>query len=89
MHAIERIDHAIVAVESRSSPFSEIMHQYCRVLEYSMKYQKQSYVAPHLEIWRLSNRSNLLNFLSTEGEVIDLLPGDAVLEDDEWDQFGA
>lgn len=52
-----------------------------------MKHSKRSYVPPDITVWELTSLSNLLNYLSTEGEVIDLLPGDATLTDDEWDQF--
>lgn len=55
--------------------------------EFNMKHSKQSYVPPGITVWELTSLSNLLNYLSTEGEVIDLLPGDATLTDDEWDQF--
>ncbi|MDY3090484.1 MAG: hypothetical protein SOW66_05155 [Porphyromonas sp.] len=53
-----------------------------------MKQELKSYEKPTVEVWRLRQGISVLNYLSTEGDVIDLEPGDGDLVNDEWDVFG-
>lgn len=54
-----------------------------------MKQKLKSYEKPTVEVWQLRQGISVLNYLSTEGNVIDLEPGDGDLVNDEWDAFGS
>ncbi len=52
-----------------------------------MKKKFKDYEAPTVEVWRLRHGMSVLNYLSTGGDVIDLVPGDGELIGDEWDEY--
>lgn len=52
-----------------------------------MEHIKQTYAPPTIEVWCLEHQASVLNFLSTGGEVEDLIKGEVSITSDEWDEF--
>lgn len=52
-----------------------------------MKRQKRTYAPPAIEVWYLQHQTSVLNFLSTGGDVDDIIKGTGTITSDEWDEF--
>ncbi len=53
----------------------------------NVEHIKQTYAPPTIEVWCLEHQASVLNFLSTGGEVEDLIKGEVSITSDEWDEF--